>query len=67
MEMRSYFEAIYSPAVHYPKNYDSSYMVETVENFVDNGRVLKRTATALKCVAEELSQYNPNDFKLENR
>ena len=66
MEMISYFKAVYSHRDPVEKFYDPSYEVNSVETFAENGRLLKRSVVAVCNNAEVMSQYNPNDFKIEN-
>ena len=65
-EFISHSARLMQPHETFVGEYDSTYEVMSEEPFVDNGRCLRRSVVKTVDNKEIMSQYSPDDFRIEN-
>ncbi len=66
MKIKSYYQRLFSAPEPYIGEYEPTFEVMSQENFVENGRCLIRSCVKTVDNAEAMSQYSPDDFRMEN-
>lgn len=64
--IKSYYQRLFSAPEPYIGEYDPVFEVLSEENYVDNGRCLKRKVVRTVDNREVMSAYSPDDFRIEN-
>lgn len=64
--VRGHYQRMSQSVCHYPKHLSEPYQVRGVEEFVENGRVLKKSASQTVDPKQNFVGYNVSDFYLEN-